>query len=47
MVDRIIEHHNRVKEMFDKRARPRRFMEGDLVLLWDKRHEPRGMHSKF
>ena len=22
-------------------------MEGDLVLLWDKRQEPRGMHSKF
>lgn len=22
-------------------------MEGDLVLLWDKRHELRGMHSKF
>jgi hypothetical protein len=47
MMDRIIENQGRVKKLFDKRARPRKFMEGDLVLLWDKRHEPRGMHSKF
>ena len=47
MVDRIIEHQGRVKKFFDKRARPRKLMEGDLVLLWDKRQEPRGMHSKF
>lgn len=22
-------------------------MENDLVLLWDKRYEPKGMHHKF
>ena len=47
MVDKITKHQNRVKKLFDKRARPRKLMEGDLVLLWDKRQEPRGMHSKF
>ena len=47
MVNKIIEHQGRVKKLFDKRVRPRKIMEGVLVLLWDKRHEPRGMHSKF
>ena len=47
MVDKIIEHQGRVKNLFDRRERPRKSMEGDLVLLWDKRHEPRGMYSKF
>ena len=37
MVDRITEHQGRVKKLFDKRARPRKLMEGSLVLLWDKR----------
>ena len=47
LVDHITEHQGRVKNLFDRRTRPRKFMEGDLVLLWDKRHESRGMHSKF
>ena len=47
MVDKITEHQGRIKKLFDRRARPRKFLEGDLVLLWDKMHEPRGMHSKF
>lgn len=44
MVDKITEHQGRVKKSFYKKARPRKFMEGDLVLPWDKRHEPRCMH---
>ena len=47
MVDKITEHRARVKKLFDKRSRPRKFMKGDLVLLWDKRHEPRGLQSRF
>ena len=45
MVDKITT--GRIKKLVDRRVRPRKIMEGDLVLLWDKRHEPRGMHSKF
>ncbi|XP_059068976.1 uncharacterized protein LOC131859355 [Cryptomeria japonica] len=47
LVDRISEHQNRVKKIFDMRARPRGFLKGDEVLLWDKRREPKGAHGKF
>lgn len=47
IVDKITKHQGRFKRLFDKITRPRKFMEGDLVFLWDKRHEPRGMLSKF
>ena len=32
----------RVKVQYDKSVRPRRFSEGDLVLLWDQVKEPLG-----
>ncbi|XP_059066678.1 uncharacterized protein LOC131857909 [Cryptomeria japonica] len=47
LVDRIIEHQNRVKKIFDMRAQPRGFLKGDEVLLWDMRREPKGTHGKF
>ncbi|XP_059077844.1 uncharacterized protein LOC131876445 [Cryptomeria japonica] len=47
LVDRIIEHQMRVKRIFDKQARPRKFIQGDQVLLWDRRREPKGSHAKF
>ncbi|XP_059077873.1 uncharacterized protein LOC131876476 [Cryptomeria japonica] len=47
LVDQIIEHQMRVKKIFDKWARPRKFMLGDQVLLWDRRREPKGEHMKF
>ena len=47
MVDHIIEHQKCMKTFFDKKARPRKFMESDLVLLWDTRHEPKGRNHKF
>ena len=47
MVDKITKLHGRFKRLFDRRARPRKFMEGDFLFLWDKRNEPKGMHSKF
>ncbi|XP_057872020.2 uncharacterized protein LOC131078363 [Cryptomeria japonica] len=46
LVDRITEHQSRVKNIFDMRARPRSFLEGDEVLLWDKWKEPKGEHGK-
>ena len=36
----------RVKVQYDKSVRPRRFSEGDLVLLWDQAKEPLGV-GKF
>ncbi|KAH9306641.1 hypothetical protein KI387_011045, partial [Taxus chinensis] len=41
VVDRITEHQNQVKKLFDKKAKQRNFEVGDLVLLWDKRREPK------
>ena len=36
---------HRVKVQYDKSVRPRRFSEGDLVLLWDQAKEPLGKGS--
>ncbi len=47
LVDHITEHQKCMKTFFSKKARTRKFMEGYLVMLWDKRHEPKGMHHKF
>lgn len=47
LVDRITEHQMKVKRIFDQKARPRKFMKGDLVLLWDKRREPKDAYGKF
>ena len=37
---------HRVKVQYDKYVHPRRFSEGDLVLLWDQPKEPLGV-GKF
>ncbi|KAH9319952.1 hypothetical protein KI387_021721, partial [Taxus chinensis] len=42
--DRISSHQEKVKSLFDKKTRSRDFKFGNIVLLWDKRHEPRGSH---
>ena len=47
LVHHITNHQARVKNIFDQKARPRKFMKGDQVLLWDKRKGPKGAHSKF
>lgn len=47
MVDKITIHQAKVKRIFDRKSRSRKFMVGDLVLLWDKRREPKGAHKKF
>jgi ribonuclease HI/transposase InsO family protein len=43
----MIKNQEKVKNTFDHKARGRNFVEGDLVLLWDKRKEKPGMHKKF
>ena len=47
VVDRIHEHQSCIKKLFDKKDKQRVFQEGDLVLLWDKCREPKGLHGKF
>ena len=47
VVDHIIDHHMRVKNFFDMRAKPCHFLKGDEVHLWDKRRESKGVHGKF
>ncbi|XP_059078073.1 uncharacterized protein LOC131876648 [Cryptomeria japonica] len=47
VVDRIFAHQSQVKALFDKKATSREFTDGDQILLWDKRREPKGMHEKF
>ena len=37
---------HRIKSQYDKSIHPRRFSEGDLVLLWDQAKEPLGV-GKF
>ena len=37
----------RVKVQYDKSVPPRRFSEGDLVLLWDQSKEPLGQGSSI
>ena len=46
-MDHITKHQRHIKAFFDKRSRPRKFMKRDQVLLWDKKHELKGMHNKF
>ena len=38
---------NKMKVLFDRKARERDFKEGDLVLRWDARREEKGKHGKF
>lgn len=40
-------YQNKVKSLFDRRARERDFKEGDLVLRWDSRREDKAKHGKF
>ena len=35
-----------MKNLFDKKFRPQKFMVVDCVFLWDKRRAPKGMHQK-
>ena len=39
--------HDKMKKIFDRRAKPDDFQQGDLVLKWDARYEDKGKHGKF
>ena len=38
---------DKVKRIFDKKAKPNDFQQGDLVLKWDARYEDKGKHGNF
>ncbi|KAH9312425.1 hypothetical protein KI387_027460, partial [Taxus chinensis] len=44
---RHVRFREKLKRLFDKKVTPRAFNVGDLVLLWDSRHEDKGKHGKF
>ena len=47
LCDKAQKYQDKVKHVFDKRAKVDCFSLGDLVLKWDARHEDKGKHGKF
>ena len=47
VADRASIFQDRVKNIFDRKANPDDFQQGDLVLKWDARHEDKGKRGKF
>ena len=47
IVDRIQDHQQKIKQVFDKKAKKERFQIGDLVLKWDAPKQDKGKHNKF
>ena len=46
-MDRIQDHQQKIKQVFDKKAKKERFQLGDLVSKWDAPKQDKGKHSKF
>jgi len=46
-VDKIRDHQQKIKQVFDKKAKKERFQIGDLVLKWDAPKQDKGKHNKF
>jgi hypothetical protein len=46
-VDRVQDHQQKIKQVFDKKAKRERFQIGDLVLKWDAPMQDKGKHNKF
>jgi hypothetical protein len=47
VVDRIQDQQQRIKQVFDKKAKKEEFQLGDLVLKWDAPKQDKGKHDKF
>jgi hypothetical protein len=45
--DKLQKYQDNMKFLFDKKAKDRDFLSGDLVLKWDARKEDVGKHGKF
>jgi hypothetical protein len=46
-LDRIQNHQQKIKKVFDRKAKKEQFQVGDLVLKWDAPKKDKGKHSKF
>ena len=46
-MDRIWDHQQRIKHIFDKKAKKEEFRIGDLVLKWDAPKQDKGKHNKL
>jgi hypothetical protein len=46
-MDRIQDQQQRIKKVFDKKAKKEEFRIGDLVLKWDAPKQDKGKHGKF
>ena len=46
-LDRIQDHQQKIKQVFDRKAKKEHFQVGDLVLKWDAPKQDKGKHSKF
>ena len=44
---RLIEYQEKIKSVFDRHAKDRKFQIGDLVLRWDIRRAEKGKYGKF
>jgi hypothetical protein len=45
--EKLQKYQDNMKALFDKKAKDREFLPGDLVLKWDARKEDAGKHGKF
>jgi hypothetical protein len=46
-LDRIQDHQQKIKQVFDRKAKKEHFQVGDLVLKWDAPKQDKGKHNKF
>jgi hypothetical protein len=46
-MDRIHDHQQRIKQVFNKKSKKEWFQIGDLVLKWDAPKKDKGKHDKF
>jgi hypothetical protein len=46
-MDKIQDHQQKIKQVFDKKAKKEWFQIGDLVLKWDAPKQDKGKHNKF
>lgn len=44
---KLSNYQQKMKSLFDKKAKDRPLQQGDLVLRWDVRWEDKGKHGKF
>jgi hypothetical protein len=45
--ENIQKYQDKMKAIFDKKAKDKKFLPGDLVLKWEARKEDAGKHGKF